>query len=186
MSSAEEKNGTEDTLCLKPVGENSPDRELLSKMYAEAFPANEWQPGSVALIQNTVSDVWKIDEWLIMDGSEAIGLLCIVHSEIHAYLLYLAVSPQCQGRGYGSRVLGLFKKMYPGHIRFFDLEVPDDSAENAEQRRARIRFYERNGYHLTDFVFESEGVKLVVMTDSDRFALTGELAELSAALEPYR
>ena len=76
--------------------------------------------------------------------------------------------------------------MFPDHIRFFDLEAPDESAENAQQRTARIRFYERNGYHLTGDSFESEGVALTIMTDSDEFSMTGELAEFAAALEPLR
>lgn len=176
----------EDTLSLKPVKGDGPERELLQQLYAEAFPENEWQPNSVAVIQNAAPDIWKADEWLILDGNDAIGLLCVLHTDTYAYLLYLAVSPRCQGKGYGSRTLALFKRMFPDHIRFFDLEAPDESAENAQQRTARIRFYERNGYHLTGDSFESEGVALTIMTDSDEFSLTGELAEFAAALEPLR
>ena len=176
----------EDTLSLKPVIGDGPERELLNQLCTELFPAAEWQPDSVAVIQNAAPAGWKADEWLIMDGTEVIGMLCVVHTETYAYLLYLAVSSRCQGKGYGSRTLALFKRMFPDHIRFFDLEVPDESAENARQRTARIRFYERNGYHQADYSFESDGVKLSVMTDSDRFAMTGELAEFAAALEPLR
>ena len=179
-------SATEDTLSLKPVKGDGPERELLQQLNAEAFPENEWQPNSVAVIQNAAPDIWKADEWLILDGNDAIGLLCVLHTDTYAYLLYLAVSPRCQGKGYGSRTLALFKRMFPDHIRFFDLEAPDESAENAQQRTARIRFYERNGYHLTGDSFESEGVALTVMTDSDEFSMTGELAEFAAALEPLR
>ena len=181
MTNAEVKPGMKETLYLKPVTAGSPDRELLDNMYAEAFPANEWQPGCVKDELNVSSTVWKAEEWLIMDGDTPIGPLSAIHTDKYAYLLYLAVSPRFQGKGYGSRVLTLFKNMYPDHIRFFDLEVPDESAANAAQRTARIRFYERNGYHLVDFEFEYHGVKLVVMTDSDEFVLTKEVAEICVA-----
>ena len=178
---AGDKPDMEETLYLKPITAGSPERELLDKMYAEAFPANEWQPGCVKDELNVSSQVWKAEEWLIMDGDTPVGPLSAIHTDKYAYLLYLAVSPRLQGKGYGSRVLALFKKLYPNHIRFFDLEVPDKSAGNAAQREARIRFYERNGYHLVDFEFEYHGVKLVVMTDSDEFELTPEVMEICVA-----
>lgn len=178
MSQVVGKARADDTLSLKLVDEESPDRELLLKMYVESFPPDEWHPGMVGQYRTSLTKDWKTDEYLIMDGDAVIGLICIVHSATHAYMLYLAVSPQYQGKGYGSRVLTLFKKMYPNHIRFFDLEVPDESAANAQQRAARIRFYERNGYHLIDFVFEDNGVLLTVMTNADKFIFTREIVSL--------
>ena len=173
------QSGTDGQLYLKLVTDDAHDRELLVNLYTEAFPPEEWQPKMMDEIKNAAPDVWKTDEYLIQDGDTTVGLICVVHSEHYAYLLYLAISPRCQGGGYGSRVMTLFKNMYPHHIRFFDLEAPDASAPNAEQRIRRIKFYERNGYHMANYEIVENGVRLAFMTDSDTFEITEELQLLA-------
>jgi ribosomal protein S18 acetylase RimI-like enzyme len=61
-------------------------------------------------------------------------------------VLYLAVDGSLRGKGYGSRVLSQIKAEKPGQRTVLNIEPLDEKAPNAEQRRKRLAFYERNGF----------------------------------------
>lgn len=84
----------------------------------------------------------------IMLGDEVVGDI-IVRREApdRAYLRVLAVLPEQQGRGLGSKSLQYLDTLLP-EIREWTLETPADKAENA-------RFYERHGYVVTSTTRES-------------------------------
>lgn len=66
------------------------------------------------------------------------------------YLLFLGVDEAHQGEGIGEQVLDQIKQRYEQPI-LLDVEVIDDPlAKNPEQRQARWRFYQRNGFVRTD------------------------------------
>ena len=69
-----------------------------------------------------------------------------------AYLLYLGVRPEAQGKGVGSEILDIIKAR-TGQPILLDVEPIDDpDAENKQQRQDRWRFYQRNGFEKTDLI----------------------------------
>ena len=66
-----------------------------------------------------------------------------------AFLWFLAVDSERRGGGYGSKILDLLKAKFPDCQLVLDMEqVADTSAGNPEQRRRRLKFYERNGFRM--------------------------------------
>lgn len=59
-----------------------------------------------------------------------------------------------RGNGYGSKALELLHQSKPNKKIMVDIEVPDEQAENAEQRRMRKKFYLRAGYEETPVKYE--------------------------------
>ena len=67
-------------------------------------------------------------------------------------MLYLTVDGSLRGKGYGSRALERIKAEKPGQRIVLNIEPLDEKAPNAEQRRKRLAFYERNGFSETGYV----------------------------------
>ena len=65
-----------------------------------------------------------------------------------AFVLYLAVNGEERGKGYGSQILDILKSAYVDKAIVLNIEPIDENAPNAEQRKSRLRFYNRNGSRL--------------------------------------
>lgn len=99
-----------------------------------------------------------IDFFAVIDGVEFVGLTYCIEFEEYVYLFYLAISPDLQSRGYGSRVLAELKKRYHLKTIVLEAESTDVDADNLDQRLARACFYERNGFSRLAFKIDEEGV----------------------------
>ena len=74
------------------------------------------------------------------------------------YLFYLAVDDAVRGRGLGTRLLAEPQHRHPGCSIVLDIEPVIAEADNAEQRRRRLAFYERAGFRDTGYaVLDSTG-----------------------------
>ena len=73
------------------------------------------------------------------------------------YLFYLAVLPSRQSKGYGTQILNSLKLQNPGKTIVLEAESVREQAGNAEQRRRRKLFYERNGFRLQPFRNDDDG-----------------------------
>ena len=74
------------------------------------------------------------------------------------YLFYLAVDDAARGRGLGTRLLAEVERRHPGCTIVLDIEPVIAEADNAEQRRRRLSFYERAGFRDTGYaVLDSMG-----------------------------
>ena len=99
-----------------------------------AGPAHEASPDPVAL-------TWSVRR----PGSRLLNLF------------YLAVDDAARGRGLGTRLLAELERRHPGCTIVLDIE-PVIAADNAEQRRRRLTFYERAGFRDTGYaVVDSMG-----------------------------
>ena len=67
------------------------------------------------------------------------------------YLFYLAVDDVARGRGLGTRLLAELERRHPGCSLVLDIEPVIAEADNAEQRRRRLAFYERAGFRDTGY-----------------------------------
>lgn len=79
---------------------------------------------------------------------------CLLNTPVISHIIYLAVDESLRGNGYGSKALELLHQSKPGKKIMVDIEVTDEQAENAEQRRMRKKFYLRAGYVETPVKYE--------------------------------
>lgn len=91
------------------------------------------------------------------DEEEFSGLAYWMVKDDLVYLFYLAVSPTCQSKGYGTQILNSLKLQNPGKTIVLEAESVREKADNAEQRRRRQVFYERNGFARMGFRTDDGG-----------------------------
>ncbi len=127
-------------VTLKPIEKK--DFPLWEKLYAEAFPKMERIPYKI-LRRKAVKGVAECLG--IYDGDTFVGFFYSMVQESFSYLVYFAVRSDIRGKGYGTQALTAYKELHKDEIIFLALEPEDEQAPNAEQRKRRHDFYERNG-----------------------------------------
>lgn len=70
-----------------------------------------------------------------------------------AHIIYLAIDDALRGHGYGSQALNILHEFYAEKKFMVDIELPDHTAKNEEQRVKRKRFYTRAGYRETEIKY---------------------------------
>lgn len=137
----------------------------VKNLYLSAFPAVERAP-YFPLVLNSYRGL--ADFYAYYDGDTFVGLAYILQNEEVVYLFFLAVNTQIRSLGYGSAILQDIKHLANKRPIILAMEPLDEKAENYEQRLKRVRFYERNGFSITDYYYhEGKEVYQMMATDAN-------------------
>lgn len=174
MKSFSRPEKTDKSMDLKiiPVSIGEPLTESVKTLYETAFPVIERQPFP-ALFSGFHGEG---ELFAFLDGEIFAGMIYLLSYRDITHILYLAVPEQLHDRGYGSCILNLIRKKYPGQRIIADLEDPGKDSSNTDQRNQRIRFYLKNGYDITEISYRWRGEDYLIMSNGGN--LSG--AELSA------
>lgn len=151
-------------LDLEPVTADSTFWVNINSLAKEAFPPEEYLAPS-KLVEMARSE--SFDFWALLDENRFVGFMVVQLYRSIAYLFFLAISPDCRSRGYGSRAIETLKEKYPNKKQVVDFEMPDETAANHSQREIRRNFYLRNGYKETGFFLSYLGVDYEVFCMDD-------------------
>ena len=145
----------------------SKGREQFNKLYEEAFPRIERLP--VKLMMSYI-DRPGIELWNFYLEEEYAGFAYMLLSDKYAYLLYFAIPEALRGQGLGSSVVKSLRELYRGRDMVLDIEPPDSTAPNSEQRKGRLRFYQNLGFSPAGFEMTDEtGDYSILTTDPESF-----------------
>lgn len=156
---------------LIEVIERWPNFEKFDSINTEAFPVDERLPSAEFL---GVASKYGCLVYAAYDNGEMVGFTAIAPDDElgMAFLWFLAVDPDRRGGGYGSEIIDILKRKFPGSQLVLDMERVDDaSAPNTEQRRRRLRFYERNGFSRAMVGISYLGMNLEIMSTDPPFRL---------------
>ena len=134
-------------LHIQPV-EKSSYRAFYARMKRD-FPRNELPP-FFAVKRNLRKKVYTA-LYLYDDGQEVgYAVLTAPAGFPFALITYLAVSPECRSKGYGSSLLKLLDERFAGQTLVLEAESPEAAKTEDERliRERRIQFYERAGFRV--------------------------------------
>ena len=115
-------------------------------LYEEAFPAEEKKP--ISLMEH-LAEKGQMELLAVTDQGEFVGLAFNMMDGNTALLDYFAISSEKRNGGYGSKTLKLLLERFHSNKYIFEIEMQDEKAENARDRRRRKAFYLRNGLKET-------------------------------------
>ncbi|MDO4306785.1 MAG: GNAT family N-acetyltransferase [Eubacteriales bacterium] len=121
-------------------------REQVYALYEEAFPEEEKKP--TALLE-TLQKQGKMELLAIEENGEFIGLAMNMLAGKTALLDYFAIASDKRDGGNGSRAVRALQERFKNQKYIFEIEMQDENASNAEDRRRRKAFYLRNGLKET-------------------------------------
>ena len=137
-------------LSMKLIGDVPEDLKKAKALYYRAFPKNE-RRSFPELVENRFGGT---EVFCFYDDETFVGMACLLNAPTITHIIYLAVDESLRGHGYGSKALELLHNSKPDKKIMVDIEVPDERAENAEQRSMRKKFYLRAGYAETPVKYE--------------------------------
>ena len=136
---------TQKALTMKKLGDTPEELKKAKALYYRAFPKNERRPFP-ELIDHRLGDT---EAFCFYDADLFVGMAAVMNSPDITHIVYLAIDDDLRGHGYGSKALALLHDFYSGKRIMVDIERPDGTAENEQQRVQRKRFYLRAGYMET-------------------------------------
>lgn len=153
-------------LTYKRITKGLKEYKKFIALYEEAFPVSErvW-PWYLLLMSKRSS----VDHMAYYDGGKFCGFTYSVVSDDLVCVVYIAVKAELRSRGYGSAILSSLKEQYKGKIISLNVEVLDEEADNYEQRKRRIRFYQKNEMIDTGYRIKKESGDFYVFANSDSF-----------------
>lgn len=138
---------------VRPVSYKLSEYPDICKLLKTAFPRNEQIPVWILQLLAFRKDVYFR---AFYDEDQFCGVLYTAEDDKYIFVLYLAVHAKVQSKGYGSKILYWLRKHSSKNI-VLNVEAKKPSAENANQRENRIRFYCRNGITDTGYLFQDAG-----------------------------
>lgn len=136
-------------------------REQVFDLYERAFPAEEKKPRAM---MEALCEAGKMEILALAEEGEFVGLAVDIFSEEAAILDYFAIVPEKRGGGCGSRAVQALVKRRAGTKYIFEIERPDETAENAVERARRKAFYLRNGLKETGLYARVYGTNFEMLT----------------------
>lgn len=118
------------------------DMKFILDLYMESFPKEERKPFSV--IERKAA-MGTMEILVVTEGKKRIGLAITAIKGDLVLLDYFAIAKNFRGKGSGSEALFLLRELYSGKQFFLEIEKPDETAPNAEERVRRKSFYLKNG-----------------------------------------
>lgn len=135
--------------------------EEVRQLYENSFPQLEKKPFSQ---MTELAKKGKMRILAILEEEKYVGLaICMEAGEI-ALLDYFAIRPDFQCFGYGGKAIRELLKRYTGKKFIFEIEIQDEHAQNAEDRKRRKAFYLRNGLKETGVFVNLYGVDFELIT----------------------
>jgi len=153
-------------LNIENITENGKYWAEINALASEAFPPEEYiAPIELVRMATDGNLVFSA----LSENGAFVGFMVTLQHEKMIYLFFLAITPACRSKGYGSRAIEALKEQFPDKTQVVDFEAPDESADNAEQREKRRRFYLKNGYCPTGLFLTYFGVTYEVFCSDKHF-----------------
>jgi len=124
--------------------------EQFISCYKEAIPPSERESDSI--IQRLVSQNNYFCILLIDENDRVCGFSLSYFGRDPNYVLlgYMGVTATRRSRGYGSLMMNILKREFSDFDIIVEVDSIRENAEDLDQRRKRVRFYQRNGAYLVD------------------------------------
>lgn len=132
-------------ISMKIIGCESEELKKARSLYYRSFPKNERRPFP-ELIDHRLGDT---EVFCFYDEDLFVGMAAVMNSPDITHIVYLAIEENLRGCGYGSKALRLLHDFYNGKRIMVDIELPDGTSQNENQRIQRKQFYLRAGYSQT-------------------------------------
>ena len=132
----------------------------IKKLYKKAFPRSERKPFSLI---KRMQKLGKTDIWYFSDKKGFLGFATTINSPDIILIDYFTVLGKRRGAGNGTKMLKSLIGHYSGRGIFLEIEIPDERAENYEERIKRKRFYMNAGLSPMNTKAKLFGVDMELM-----------------------
>lgn len=134
---------------------------LIQELYMQSFPSEERKPFT---FMQKGQKKGRFQILALTEAEEVQGLVITVLDGDIVLVDYLAIKPSKRNNGIGSEAISLIMKRFEGKRVFLEIEIPEEGADNLEQRLKRKQFYLKNGFKENGIRVSLFGVRMEVLT----------------------
>ena len=135
-------------LHLEKITKKSKDYGAVKRIFLSSFPRNERPPHPFLYLRSKRAGN---DYLAVYDGERLVGMSYVISTESLAYVFFLAIAEDSRARGFGPATLDALKSRYEDKKIILAIEEMDERADNYEERVRRLKFYEKNGFRLSEY-----------------------------------
>ncbi|CAM4196814.1 GNAT family N-acetyltransferase [Paenibacillus tarimensis] len=150
------------------ITKHSKDLFRIENLYKISFPENERIPLWFLLWRSRKEFV---DFNAFYDDDVFVGYAYLISNKNLTFVLYLAISPEVQSKGYGTTILAEISQKYADNRIILNIEAIDELSDNNEQRLKRKNFYLRNGYRNANFKIIEYGAIFEVLIHGNKVTI---------------
>ena len=156
-------------LVARPVRKDDASYPAVRALYREAFPFKERFSLPTLRFAARKKEIDFIAYFEPDDPDELCGISYTIEAGSYLYVLYLAVQSGLRGKGIGSRILQHLRAEHPACELVLEIEPLDKTADNYEQRAARLAFYQRNGFARVGYDMFEGRVRYTMLATGEAF-----------------
>ncbi len=156
-------------LTYIPITNKSEDYYKIKTLYRHSFPTLEQLPWPLLSYRALTGSAWLLSFY---EANQFIGFAYIIPHRDILCIMFMAITPNQQGLGYGSQILQQIERDFKNYRLCLYMEELNPKAPNYEERIQRSQFYFRNGYTPMHYTVHESGVVY------DMLAANGKVSEL--------
>ncbi len=142
-----------------------PDLDKVEKLNNEAFPEEERVPLSEFL---RYQDRDEAHFFAFYNEEEFVGFAFAISNQKAFYISFFAIMPHLRSHGYGKEIIDKLTDFYQ-RTMLLEVERLDEECDNLEQRKARMSFYQQNGFKTANAFLEYDGLSFEILYRGDHF-----------------
>lgn len=154
---------------VKKVTIFSKEYKEVKRLQQTAFPSNELYPMWILHFLALQKNVYYLS---FHKDSEFCGLMYYLVSNNLVYVFYVAVNDKIRSKGIGTKIFEWLKEKYPDREITLNVEPLDETADNAEQRIRRMRFYKKQGFRNSGYMLKDSSGEFDILTTSKTLAIS--------------
>ena len=140
------------------------DIKAIKSLYLLAFPKEERKPFWLMMKKTKLGEMEIL---AIKDGAELLGLMITIPRDKYVLIDYFAVLPEKRCGGVGTEALKLLGEYYGEKTLVIEIETPNETAPNNDERIRRNGFYHRCGFKEVGVDILLFGVEMKLLTRGD-------------------
>lgn len=134
----------------------------LKRLYRDAFPANEKKP--FWLIRKKQWEGVTEILGLVNEENRLVGEIITIAWQNLLLVDYFAIVEDVRGQGCGKQAIRLLQERYKDKKILLEIETPEISCQNRQERARRKHFYQSCGMESMNYHVRLFGVEMEIMT----------------------
>ncbi|MDD3341687.1 MAG: GNAT family N-acetyltransferase [Bacilli bacterium] len=105
--------------------------------------------------------------YLLLKENKIKSFIYTINYQGMSFILYLAVDKKEQSKGYGSYLLNWYLNKVSNKLVFANIDEINIKFKDNSERKKRLEFYIRNGFHLTKYLSTNASNRCHIISNSD-------------------
>ena len=135
----------------------------VNDIYEKSFPPEERYITLDKMVQSQNTELY-----CLIDNNQILGMIYLIFYKEMIFILYLTVNTEERSKGYGSYLLKWCLQKYSDKKIYLNIEEVKKDVKDYETRKKRLKFYQKNGFFITNYISKEEAENFNILSNSKK------------------